>query len=107
MVTRVSGMLPRRPLPATMPAYIRANRFPRRAPLAMAVIMPAPVEVSWKGAWLSNWLLFNKLEAVFLLFESALQDPAGLCLVLSAGGLLLAFGVLLWVIFEVRLLFGD
>ena len=91
-----------------MPVYIRANRFSRRSPLAMAVIMPATRgEVSWKGRWLFNWLLFNQLEAVFLLFESALQDPAGLCLVLSSGGLVLAFSVLLWVIFEVMWVCGH
>ena len=52
-------------MPATMPATI-----PR---------LPDVAQIPWKVRWLFNWLLFNKLEAVFLLFESALQDLAGLC----------------------------
>ena len=99
---------------ATRPSRRNRRGVPRGPTSAMPASMPATIprlpdvaQVPWKVRWLFNWLLFNKLEAVFLLFESALQEPAGLFLVLFAGGLLLAFSAFLWVIFEVMWLCGD
>ena len=99
MVTHVSRRLPRRQLPATMPANIRRNRFPRRPPLDMPASMPSTIlrlpdvaQVPWKVRWLSDWLLFDKLEATFLLSERALH-PAGL---LAFYYLLLVIFVALW-----------
>ena len=70
---------------ATRPSRRNRRGVPRGPTSAMPATMPATIlrllpdvaQVPWRVRWLFNWLLFNKLEATFLPFVRALEEPAG------------------------------